>query len=134
MANIGAVAKAKWQDAPLALWDFSRSNKQKFLANAAISLHSHTHLHQSILPILYCGFKLVSSSQLSLSSHTKGFLRIVLRGFISNGSSVFICLIISFSISEELLASEKDFEQFFVSLFKHVHSIVFCFFFPVIFF
>ena len=68
-------------------------------------------MHQSIL--LSCGVKLISSSQLFCSSDTKGFLGIDLRGSISNGLSVFICLIISSLISEKLLGSEKDFEQFF---------------------
>ena len=41
------------------------------------------------------------------------FFRNSLARFILNGFSVFVCLINSFSISEELLASEKNFEQFF---------------------
>ena len=48
-----------------------------------------------------------------ISSYAKGFLGIALRGSVLNGFSVFIYLIISSSLSEELLASEKDFEQFF---------------------
>ena len=105
--------KAEWWDVSLALRDFSRSNLQKYLANVAIGLHSHPHLRQTVLPILSCVFKLIYFSQLFPSSGTKCFLEITLRGSISNGFSVFICLIISSSISEKLLASEKDFELFF---------------------
>ena len=47
--------KAEWRDAPLVLWDFSRSNNQKLSANVALGLYSHPHLHQSILAILFCG-------------------------------------------------------------------------------
>ena len=65
--------KAEQRDAPLALRDFSRRNKYKLLANVAIGLHSHPHLHQSILAILPCGVKLISSSQLFSSSDTKCF-------------------------------------------------------------
>ena len=71
--------KAEWRDAPLTLQCFSRSNKQ-MSANVAISLSSHLHTYQSILPILPCGAKLISSSQLFSSSDTKGFLGIALRG------------------------------------------------------
>ena len=63
--------KAEWQDAPLALQDFNWSNEQKLSGNAAIGLHSHSHLHQSIWAILSCGVKLISSSELLSSSDTK---------------------------------------------------------------
>ena len=76
--------------------------------NIATDLHLHLHLQQAILPILSCCVKSISSSQLFSSSDTKCFFGIALRGF-----SVFICLIISSSIFEELLTPEKDFEQFF---------------------
>ena len=65
--------KAEWQDAPLALRDFSQSSKEKLQANVAIGLHSHPHLHQSILAILSCGVRLISTSQLFSSSGTKVF-------------------------------------------------------------
>ena len=60
----------------------------------------------------------------------KRFLRNNLRGSISNCFSMFTCLITFSSISEELLASEKDFENLyqlinFVSLYKDVRSISF---------
>ena len=60
----------------------------------------------------------------------KRFLRNNLRGSISNCFSMFTCLITFSSISEELLASEKDFEKLyqlinFVSLLKDVRSISF---------
>ena len=70
--------------------------------NVAIGLPSHPHLHQ-----------LISSSQLFSTSDAKSFLGIALRGATSNGFDMFICLIISSLISEESLASEKDFEQCF---------------------
>ena len=68
--------KAEWQDALLALWNFSQSNKQKLSVNVTITLHSHLHLHKSILPILSCGAALISSLQLHFSSDTKRFLGI----------------------------------------------------------
>ena len=71
--------KVGWRDAPLTFWDFRRSNEQKLLANVAISLHLHPHLHQSILPVLSCGVELLSTSQLFSSSDTKDFLRIAFR-------------------------------------------------------
>ena len=46
-------------------------------------------------------------------SNTEGFSLTDLGDFISTGFSVFISLVISYLISEELLASDKDFEQFF---------------------
>ena len=46
--------KAEWRDAPIALPDFSWSNKQKLSANVAIGLHSHPRFHQSILATLSC--------------------------------------------------------------------------------
>ena len=54
--------KVEWRDAPLALRDFSRSNKLKLSANATIGLHSHPHLQQSIYAILSCCVTLISSS------------------------------------------------------------------------
>ena len=65
--------KAEWQDAPLAIQDFIWSNKKKLLANVAIGLHWHPHLHQSVLAILSCGVKLIYSSQFFSSSNTKCF-------------------------------------------------------------
>ena len=65
--------KAEWRDAPLTLRDFSQSNKEKLSVNVAIGLHSHPHLHQSILGILSCGVRLISTSQLFSSSGTKIF-------------------------------------------------------------
>ena len=66
--------KAECRDAPLALRDFSRSNRQKPSGSIAISLHWHPHLHQSILPILSCKVKLIFPSQLLSFSTIKGFL------------------------------------------------------------
>ena len=104
--------KVGLRDPPLALRDFSRSNKQKLSANVTISLHSHPHLHQSILTILSCGVQSISSSL--LFSSYKRFLRNSLRGSITNDFSVFICLMISSLLSDKLLASKKDFLQFFL--------------------
>ena len=56
--------KAEREDTPLALRDFSRSNMELLLASVTISLNSHPHLHQSVLPILSCAVKFISSSQL----------------------------------------------------------------------
>ena len=56
--------KAEWQDTPLALRYFSRSNMELLLASVTISLNSHPHLHQLVLPILSCPVKFISSSQL----------------------------------------------------------------------
>ena len=103
---------AEWWDAHAP--GFSRTNKQKLSANVAIGLHSHPHLHKSMLPILFCGAKLISSSDLFYFSDTKCFWGITLRGSISNGFSVLICLVTSSSISKELLLVwEKGVEQFF---------------------
>ena len=87
------------------LWDFSRTNKQKLSANVAISLHSL--FHQSVLPIQSCGVTLISSSQLFSFFNKKGLLGIALQGSMLNFFSMFICLMISCSISEEMVASEK---------------------------
>ena len=122
--------KAEWRDTSLAPWEFSRINKQKLSANVVISLHWHPYLHQSTLPIISCDAKLVSSSQLF---SYKRLFRNRLRGFMSNGFCVFICLIICSLTSEVLLASENDFGNFFsvsllisfVSLWKDVCSISF---------
>ena len=70
--------KAGWRDNPLALRDFSQSNKQKLSANAGIGLHSHPHFHQLIISILSCGVKLFVPPQLFSSSITKCFLGIAL--------------------------------------------------------
>ena len=86
--------------------------------------------------LLSCSVKLVSSSQIFSPSDIKGFL----AGSISNGFSTFNCLIVLSSISEELPASETDFEQFFyisllinfVSLFEDVGSIFFPYMFLLI--
>ena len=72
--------KSESQNAPLASRDFRRSNKQKLSANIAISYYSPTHLYQSILPVLACGGKLISCSQLFSSSDTRRFLGIALQG------------------------------------------------------
>ena len=105
--------KAEWGDAPLLLWDFSRRNKRRLSTNVTISLYSDPHFHQSILPILSCGVKLISYSQLFSSSDAKGFFVIAFWGSTLNGFSVFICLIISSSTFEELLALEKNFSNLF---------------------
>ena len=76
-------------------------------------VYTHPHLHLSIIAILSCGVKLISSSEWFFSSDTEGFSEIALQGSISNGFSVFICLIISSSISEEILASKKRFSAIF---------------------
>ena len=87
---------------------------QKLSANAAIVLHSHPHLHQSILPILSCGVKLISSSQLfHLLIRRLNMNSLTSRVSILCGFSKFIYLIISFRISEQPLTLEKDFEHFF---------------------
>ena len=122
--------KAEWRDTSLAPWEFSQINKQKLSANVVISLHWHPYLHQSTLPIISCGVKLISFSQ--LFSYKRWF-RNRLRGFMSNGFCVCICLIICSLTSKVLLASENDFGNFFsvsllisfVSLCKDVCSISF---------
>ena len=105
--------KTEGQNVPLALRNFSRSDKQKLSANVAISLHSYPHLYQSTIWIFSCGFKLVFSSRLFSSTDAEGFLGIIaLRCSMSNDISVFICLIIFSSIPEELVAWEKYFFPF----------------------
>ena len=130
--------KAEWRDAPLALHDFSQSNKQKLSVNIAISF---TYI-LPILPILSRGVKLIFSSQLFPSSDAKVYLLIALQGSISNGFSVFICLIFSSLMFEGLLDKKKYFEQFLsisllinvVSLFNTFAEYLFCtYFFYIIF-
>ena len=77
--------KAEWRDAPLVLCDFSQNNELKLSTNVAINLHSHWHLYQSILLIVSCGAKLISSLQLYSSSDANCYLGIASGGSISKG-------------------------------------------------